>query len=458
MRVTDINSISYEEIKSFLESYIKSLPEYSDRWREFYEGGAGQTVLNVGAGISAFLAFSAYMNRKNSYLDYGVLSSSIVSIATSNGFIYNRSCCPRLRITFTSTSNFVISKETSIGTYKSFDLSLFEDTTINVGENTIEVGIGDWNTSSLTISDSSEFFGFMIESDIDNNYFNLSLNDKPLLTTLYPESMDENNVLIRSYSNGVYIISGNDIIGKRLNPSDVIKLDYISPAKKLDNAITSDKNISLILDNYTITKVETIDYGSDPDTDNKLVTLSPGYKFSQRVIMAIGDFKYVGGAYQGLVSCNATATSNKCCSVNVAYLRQDELLFTKDQKTEFLSYLKSHSIVGLSFILIDPEPINVDIELKILLESASVDSSAIKEKILNIFQIMCLNLGGIFSPGKILAESIEGVSRIYLSKPLKDKQANYNQYFRINSLNISFETNELKLLQAGTNIDDGYSE
>ena len=90
MNITDISSISYDEIRNYLENYIQSLPEYAQKWKEFYEGGAGQTVLNVASGVTAFLAFSAYLNRKNSLLDYGVLPSSIVEIAVANGFIYNR--------------------------------------------------------------------------------------------------------------------------------------------------------------------------------------------------------------------------------------------------------------------------------------------------------------------------------------------------------------------------------
>lgn len=456
MKVTNIKSISYDEIRNFNIDYLKSLPDYEEKWREFYTGGAGQTVLNVGSGMTAILAFSAYLNRKNSILDYGILSSSIVAIATANGFIYNRSCCPRLKLTINSSQEVFYKKEDSIGTYKSFNLSLLSDTIIKVGENVIEVGIGDWDSNTLTIADTTEFYGFMVESDIDNNYLNVYLNDNILPTTLYPENLDPTNVLIRSYSNGIYIISGNDIVGKKLNPSDVIKVDYIIPSKKLVNAVNNGEDITLALPEYIFKKVETIDYGSDPDSDNKLVSLSPGYKFSQRVLMSLGDFKYIGGAYQGLISSNAKSTDNRCCSVNVTYLRQDENLFTDQQRKEFLDYLTKHSIVGMSFILIDPEPINVDISLKILLESSSVETLPIKEKIREIFERQCLNLGGIFSPGVILAENISGVSRIYLDKPIKDKQAEYNQYFRINSLDIEFETNELKLLQSGTNVDSGY--
>lgn len=457
MNITDISSISYDEIRNYLENYIQSLPEYAQKWKEFYEGGAGQTVLNVASGVTAFLAFSAYLNRKNSLLDYGVLPSSIVEIAVANGFIYNRSCCPRLRITFTTNVESFYKKEIIIGNYKSFNLSLLEDTHIVKGENTIDVAIGEWDSTILTISDTTEYYGFMIESDIDNNYYELFLNDKILPTTLYPENLDKTNVLIRSYRNGIYIISGNDLLGKKLNPSDKIKINYIIPSKKLSNAVIDIKDIQLLFSDFVIKKIDTIDYGSDPDSDNKLVALSPGYKLTHRILMSLGDFKYLGGAYQGLISANAKPNGNICCNVDVTYLRQDENLFTDQQKNEFLQYLKDHSILGMSINLIDPKVCKVNIRLKILLESSSVSTSDIQDKIKEIYERMCFNLGGIFSPGSILANSISGVSRIYLVNPIADRQAEWNEYFRLDSLFIEFETNELKLLQSGTDLQSGYS-
>jgi hypothetical protein len=450
------NSLSYSSIRQQLEEYVQSLDGYETTWKDFYEGGAGQTVLDVGSGIAAFLAYTAYMNRRDTMLDFGQLPSTIVSIGTALGYHYNRKMAPILQITFNSASSVFWDREDPIGSYKGQDICLLESTQINSGSNTIRVAVGSWKSYETTINETKDFFNLMVEDDIDNNYYSLLVNGEVTETTLAPENLTSSSVLLRSYLTGVFLIFGNGILGRKATVGDTIRFEYIVPSANLAETIIEASDISLFPEATEITTI-TLDPGSTPDTTEKIVAVAPGYFSARRQLTSLSDYKAIAGSYNGISAANARKRKVDCCAVEVTYVRYDRSLMTEAMKTDFYNYMMKHAILGTEIYIIDPVFTFVDVSLTMVI-TRTADTQAIRNVVNETLQSMCLKPGALFSISSLASAAIPGLIRMYFNYPIVDKQAEFNRYFVLRDVNINFTTDNTAVLSGGSDVTLGYED
>lgn len=460
MNLNNLNSISFDEVKSHLSNYVKSLPDYENRWKDFYIAGAGETVLDVGAAITALLGFAAQSNRKNSTLYENYIKSEAVAIASALGYYFNRKAATRIRLTFNSDIESFWSKEIPIGTYGKYNLVLTEDKRIESGSNTVEVALGDWNSSEQEIKDVSDYLSLFFEGDIDNNLVEFKLNEETLSPVRLLSKSNSDTILIRSMTSGIYLIFGNGLIGRKPEFGDKLKVSYLTPSLiALDGRIDGSE-LQLSIGSITYWKIT--DYGSNEDSLEKVKAAAPGFRYSNGLLTSISDYRNISLTYEGLVSTNAVSRSNSCCAVNVAYLREDEQIFTPQMRENFYLYLEQHAILGTSFFIEDPEKIDVDYKINVIIDK-SANTAELKSKITDLINSMCLKLGSSFQPNKLLSKDficeLEHVDRIYLEYPIKDKQASYKEYFALRNLEIKFTQKDIdEAYSNGTDSSLGYSK
>lgn len=454
MNIIQDSSLSFDQIRTDLENYIKSLPDYETKWKDFYEAGAGETVLNTGAGITAFLAYAAYMNRRDSLLDFGNMTSTIVSIGSALGYVYNRKSAPLLQITFTSTEQVYWDKEDPIGNYMGRSMVLANSTQIEVGVNTIVVAIGDWVSQEITITDAKDFKGINVPIQPDNNLVNLYIDGEKISYTTAAEDMDSDNVLIRSYFSGIFIIFGNGSLGRKAAVNQVLKIEYVAPADKLDGLTLDPTKIQLYVENTSYSS-EVKYPGSDPDSPEKIVAIAPGYYSAKRRLVTLDDYASIGASYQGVVSANAALPTTSCCSVNVSYLRADELTMNDAMKADFEKYMLQYAMLGSNINVIDPIRIMVDVKMRVVIDSGA-DTDAITKKIRETINKKCMTNGAFFTVNDMtLPESLR-VRRIYIKQPILDRQAKYNEYYKLRKLEISYTEDRTLVDSGGTDKNAGY--
>lgn len=449
-------SLSFSAIKTDLETYIKSLSDYETTWKDFYEGGAGQTVLDVGSGIAAFLSFAAYLNRRDTMLNFGQLPSTVVSIGAALGYHYNRSVAPKMKITFVSDSNVFWDKLDPIGTYKGISICLLESTQINKGTNTITVVVGDWVTYSYTATETKDFTSMMVEGDIDNVYLNLRVNDSIVDIVIDIEQLKPTSVQLRSYLTGVFLIFGNGQLGRKLTVNDVLDFEYIKPAGVLAETIISSSDVQVVLGSV-VTEVITLDPGSNPDTTDKIVAVAPGYYATKRRLISLADYKAIGSAYQGIASANARKSVTGCCAVDVAYVRFDQSIMTPSMKVEYYNYMMQYAMLGNEIKIVDPIYTYVDLSVKIVV-TRKADTAAIRTQVMAYLNSMCMKLGQLFTPSGLWSLDIPEVIRPYVNFPIIDRQAKWNQYFVLRSADISFTTDTTVIWSGGTDPTLGYED
>ena len=234
MDITQLKSISFEEIKAYLENYVKNMPDYKTKWKDFYEGSAGVTLIELAAGICSFLSFTSYMNRKDSLLDYSSLPSTINSIAATLGYVINRKAVAKLKIKFDSQEEVYWNRENPIGNWMGRDLVLLNNQNIKIGSNEIEVAIGTWETYTNTLTEVMDFKTLLVERDIDNNIYEAYINSNRIKVVKSAENLDKESVLMKTTNKGAYIIFGNGLFGIKYSSGQVFKLLYIKPSDLLE--------------------------------------------------------------------------------------------------------------------------------------------------------------------------------------------------------------------------------
>ena len=460
LKADKIDSISFTGVRKYLQEYVKSLPEYEEKWKDFFEAGAGVTMTDIAAGVTTFLAFNAYMNRKDSLLDYSALPTTVNSISTTLGYKPNRRTSPEIEITLDSPKQIYWKKEEPIARIGSKPLSLLRDHWLKAGVNVIKVVSGHWDKLEMTIQDSKDYLNVQVEGNVDNLHYHLFLNETEVETTLNVEDMNEDNILLRTHNSGLFIIFGNGTHGRRASIGDELKFEFIVPGLKLLNTKLTENDISLDVEGE-ITKVKVLNPGSDPDSVDKMVALAPGYHSTRRMLRSYGDYNYIGASYEGMISCQARPKSNSCCAREVVYLRNDELKLTPYQREEFEKHLNAHAEFGIEHFILDPKKIHVDVRLKIVVEDLA-DRDAIEKAFKEHYQKMCRKLGGTFSPGSIYTiKDFDDVKSVYIQYPLQDNQAGFGKYFSLRRFEIEWiplGTFSMDQLSAGTDLEIGYEE
>lgn len=456
--MTDIvssQSVSFDSIKTDLMNYVFSLNDYSKRWKDYYEGGAGQTVLELIAGTATYLNLIALKSRREAYLDEARLSSSVNAIATTVGYDVNRASAPQYSLTIVCTNQISYSKETIIGYYNSIPMSLLQDTTFQIGTNTVTVALGTWNTFSTTSTTSAAFTRFLIQDTVDNNLYNLKINGNLIETVRASELLADNAnvVLLRTYFTGMFIIFGDGIFGMPVNVGDQITFEYIVPAP-----ITTDASVNLSNINCNVgvvTAGTAITYGTNRDSDAKIKVVAPGYFTTKRRLITESDYNNVALSYNGIISSNEQKHPGICCTIDLAVLADGGRTLIPSEQTAFLNYMNSHQVLGTTINLVAPQAISVSILLVVVIQKTA-DTTAIQSLIAQYFNSMFNQLGALFSVRGIFNLELPGAIGVYLKYPMTDYQASYNQYFTLSSLNVQFTTDATSVGSFGTDSSIGY--
>jgi hypothetical protein len=448
------NSLSYESILHDLTSYVQSITDYQVKWKDFYEGGAGSTILELISGLGTFINYVAMANRRETYLPEAKLTTSIVAIATTLGYPVNRINSTQLSLTVFFTDYITWDKSNPIGFYNGVSVSLVEDGYFIPGNNTFTVVLGTWTTFNYTSNSTAPFTKVLVRDTIDNTFFNLKVNGNLVNIVNNAESLTSTNVLQRTYYYGVFLIFGDDILGKQLNSGDVLVFEYISPGTTTNDVSFNQNTLSLnkgqLISGYIIT------YGSPSDSNSKLVTVAPGYYSTRRRLISLADYNYIGLSYQGIASVNVIKTPGICCSVNLAYVTYSGRVLLPTEKTAYLNYLNSYSLLGTTISLIDPQIIYVNISMLIIITKVA-NTGNITTTITNYLNSMTNKLGALFSVNGVFSLGIDGVARVYLDYPLVDRLADYYQYFIISNLDIQYSVDTTMVGSMGTNPSLGYT-
>jgi len=454
-------SVSFKNILSDLQTYLEALPDYS-KWKDFYSTGAGVTQLELLSALGAFLQFHAMGQRRESYIDTARVFSSVVNICSILGYPVNRLSAPRIKIQFLNNQNTFWDRSLPLFFYKNLDISLLNSQTLPSGLLERECIIGNWNSLTNTVSENMDYY--MVEvpnTQIDNNQFfdtlELFVNNNPVEIVRYSDNMLPNSAVLKTTSNGIVLLFGDGVVGKKVFINDIITFNYVTTQGQLENLLRIEpQEITSQIDS-TIQNIEILTPGYSYDSIDKLKLLGPGYLSTKRRMVTDKDHEFILLSYSGsMISTAYQKDIAECCTIYLSYLFDDEHLATIPEKDSIYLYLDDYKVAGTQILLKDPERVGIEVKVTLIVEEG-VTQAQIEDEITEIVNRHTFQLNTPFYPGVLTKElsEITGVNRVYIERPVSDRVNSYHNYFKMISLEVVVTSNQKYVVNINPD-NDGY--
>ncbi|TMP46326.1 hypothetical protein CWB96_00395 [Pseudoalteromonas citrea] len=292
------DSFSYEEILSDLTHQLEE--KYADTdgaWRDFYQFGSGQIILELLSSLGAFTTYSALANRREAYLSETNLASSARAIAGPLGYSAFRGSNAKLTLSVHPNALTTIKKFDKVGEYDDdkgvYDLLALDDYTITAPTSAhsaperIEVVIGHLNTTSIILpSSASQIFRFTQEKI--SEHFQLKLNGQ-----VVPHSEDVIDLIEGKYVCITNAVGSVDVMAMNqyLDSENQFRAGYELEAHYVqlnDHARIQSNNVRL--DIGTIEDLVISSRYNPPDTAQDIQVKAPLRHETGRVIRGRDDY------------------------------------------------------------------------------------------------------------------------------------------------------------------------
>lgn len=136
-------SISFKEIRDDLTSYLNSQPDAA-QWSLFLQSNAGSNLIDIVAGLGAFLKMETITARRENFIQFAQNRSSVIGHAQFLGYSAYRGRNKVLKLTIVPNTTEVLYKYSYIGVVRDRYLVVANDTVVNAGVPVqVEVIVGE---------------------------------------------------------------------------------------------------------------------------------------------------------------------------------------------------------------------------------------------------------------------------------------------------------------------------
>jgi len=222
------------------QDYIKSLGEFVG-WQDFFEGGAGQTILELISGAQSINTHHEVMRVREGSLQHAKLDSSITELAVNKGVYRPTGKAYTISIKFMSELGINVRYGELLGTYGDQNIYSLENKIIYKGSNILDITIGIVKTEEYEIDYDGNFYTFdaPLENEILGDHFEkMTINGDDVVVSSHQMNLyhkDLKNSIIRiPYANTVRFVFGDGVIGQKTQRGDKIIYKYLS----YSNAVT----------------------------------------------------------------------------------------------------------------------------------------------------------------------------------------------------------------------------
>ena len=325
MPYTQLNNLDFGNIKTALKDYMRAQTDFTDY---DYEGSAISQLLDVLAYNTYYTAFNTNMVVNELFLDSATLRDNVVSLAKQLGYSPKSVTAPKasvsMALTFSGTAPAEVSIKKGSGFVTNFDGSLYryilkENMRVSVANNVatftdIPIYEGSQITTSTLVNSTNSQRFIIDNTGVDINTLTVKILQSPN-SSIFTEYEQANNILDVGASDNVYFISeiddekyeiffGDGILGKKLEPNNVVSMSYIitngpktNGAKTFTfNGLMEDENGTTITLPFSISSISTTSVasgGSDIETIDKIKYNAPKFYGSQNRAVTGNDYKAI---------------------------------------------------------------------------------------------------------------------------------------------------------------------
>jgi len=220
----------------------KSIAELDDfaGWQDYFEGGAGQTIVELVAGSQAIKNHYNMMRVRESSLIHAKMDSSITQLAIDKGVYRPTAKAFIVRLKFKSLLSGEIGIGELIGSYKDYNAYSLEHKSIVVGDNELDITFGHIveHTTEIVTDETFHFIPYSYDNLFVADHFQLlTHNGQQVILSSIQLNLYNNDLansaltLVSSFENK--IVFGDGVIGKKTNIGDVIKLRDLTYGKDM---------------------------------------------------------------------------------------------------------------------------------------------------------------------------------------------------------------------------------
>lgn len=244
--VVDPRSVSFSQARADLMAYVQSKPDYL-RWKDFYNSSAGQVVIELIAGMSAWLQHKAVVGRRETFLPYMQIRSSAVARAEASGYSCDRGSNVHMTLTILPDPLGVpmsLSRFTQIGTVKDTDIYTLDNVILTPGVPAIvPIVIGSLLYEDITVPDSElQLFRFTVPGVTEDIRLSKGLYTTPGDPTTFSGIILNISQHVRDLLNNYYVTISNTLGSVDAmylndparssdpfyyNTNDILRLEYI---------------------------------------------------------------------------------------------------------------------------------------------------------------------------------------------------------------------------------------
>lgn len=354
-------SISFEMIKNSLENYVASKPD-SSTWKDFYESGAGQTIIEIAAALGTFYAYQFIIGRREAYLSTAQNYTSLLGLAQTLGYSASRGTNVMVKVTFIPKTTQTLAKWTILGSYTEYDIVLMEEAVLNAGEQvTVNCIIGNYmyESKTVTTSDITQFV-FSNSKVTDTVKLELNGNEVPLSSNLKDAINDyyvgTSNVF--GAIDVIYLQQGN----YKYKTGDTLNLNFI----ERNSLVSSDISASnFTIDYGDFSTFEILQNAIEKDDIADIKTKAPIQHETAMLIRARHDYsKYLRLANPDLVDANDHDIYPGL--IEITYIKSDGTYMTAEEKQKWIDAIEEARPSGVAkAIITDSERISKKLHIRL---------------------------------------------------------------------------------------------
>ena len=407
--IIDNTTVSYEDAKTELQNFVDAMPD-ADEWSVFFASASGQKLVELIAGLLAFMKYDSVTARREAFLQYALGRSSQLGGAQNLGYSAYRGRNAVLKLNVTPSSTGVWAKYDIIGTVKDRDLIVLADTPYNSGVALdVDVVIGGLNTEEIVATTSSlDVFRFTQKNVSEDLRIFIDGTEVPYTKTIV-DLLSGNFVLQSNPFGSVDAKYLNYLtFASRYNTGSIIKLEWVD----LKNTIFTESNVVLDAAEGVLNTVEITSLFDAQETASSIKINAPLQNETKFVIRAREDQPKILTQIDTKIS-DATGEDVTAAIMRLFYLRSDDLRFTLTEKDALINQMNSYRPHGMKPVLIG-DPVRIAVRLKIDIDLSGTTGDPVNDT-KAITQALAYKLKGLINL-KDLEALIEALATVKIAR------------------------------------------
>lgn len=412
IKTTDLG---FDEIKANLKSFLQSQTALQDY---DFEGAALSVILDVLAYNTHYNSLYTNLAVNESFLDSASKRSSVVSRAKEVGYIPHSATSSKAKVslTITPSTSSAVSTTLTLPAYQQFTAIIdgiqysfynleaqtaFLNTATNkfVFEN---VEIYEGNVLSFKYEAADGIRYIIPNTDVDLATLKVRVADTST-STARTTFVRQENILNLNGSSAVFFVKeiegelyelefGNDIIGKALVPGNIVELTYLVTNKALGNGIRTFtySGSTLISGTVQVTTTSTASGGADIEEIESIRYNAPRSYASQNRVVTVDDYRtFIYSNFTDAEAVNVWGGESNVPPqfgrVFVSVKPRNATILTQAQKDNLLAKLKDKNVVSITPVIVDPEYLNVRVDVSVYYNPrlTSLTANEIKTLVIN---------------------------------------------------------------------------